>query len=42
MIALACLVAWFAIGALACWFAGRFIRVGMVELQPQHRTREDA
>lgn len=27
-------IAWAVLSLVACWFAGRFIRVGMVELQP--------
>jgi hypothetical protein len=41
MIALACLIAWLLASALVGWLAGRFIRVGMVELQPgDHAQRE--
>jgi hypothetical protein len=32
--------AWLAVSALVCWIAGRFIRVGMVELQPDHQVEE--
>lgn len=37
MTALACLAAWLGASALVCWIAGRFIRVGMVELQPERQ-----
>lgn len=33
MIALACLAAWGAASVVVPWAAGRFVRVGMVELQ---------
>ena len=36
------IAAWLAVSALVCWIAGRFIRVGMVELQPEERTRDAA
>lgn len=34
--------AWLAVSALVCWIAGRFIRVGMVELQPEKRPEDVA
>ena len=33
MLPLACLALWLALSPLFGWLAGRFIRVGMVELQ---------
>lgn len=32
--------AWLVISALVCWMAGRFIRIGMTELQPQKEIDE--
>lgn len=37
MIALAWFAAWIASSIPICWLAGRFIRVGMVELQSQQQ-----
>lgn len=31
---------WIASSPLVAWLAGRFIRVGMVELQPDERPRD--
>jgi hypothetical protein len=31
---------WLLLSALVCWLWGRFVRVGMVELQPQHQVEE--
>jgi hypothetical protein len=39
MIALAL---WLAASPLVAWLWGRFVRVGMVELQPQHQVQEEA
>ena len=40
MIAAIIIAAWLAVSALVCWIAGRFIRVGMVELQPDDQAQE--
>lgn len=40
MIALACIALWLALSPLVGWLAGRFIRVGMVELQPGDHVQE--
>jgi hypothetical protein len=34
------IAAWLAVSALVCWIAGRFIRVGMVELQAGDQVEE--
>lgn len=39
---LVCLALWLAASPVFAWLAGRFIRVGMVELQPDHQAREAA
>jgi hypothetical protein len=38
---LAGIAIWLAVSALVCWLWGRFVRIGMVELKPEH-ARDDA
>ena len=42
MIAAIIFVVWLALSPLVAWLAGRFIRVGMVELQPEERPEDVA